>query len=201
MALKDYYLVGISGASGAIYGVRLVQELSKRNHVGLIVSSKAKLVLKHELDVIYKSKADLEAYIQDEYLENIEDISNNDMMSSCASGSNKFKAMVVAPCSMKTVAAINVGLADNIINRCADVALKEKRPLVLLPREMPFSSLHLRNLYELSQMGVSILPASPGFYTQPKTVDDLINFTVGKILDHLDIGHTLFEPWGADHRE
>lgn len=106
-------------------------------------------------------------------------------------------AMVVCPCTMGTLAAIAQGLADNLIQRAADVALKERRPLILVPRETPFSSIHLENMLRLSQAGAVILPPNPGFYNHPKSVQDVVDFVVARILDHLGVAHALMQRWGA----
>jgi 4-hydroxy-3-polyprenylbenzoate decarboxylase len=191
-------VVGITGSSGIIYAVRLLQQILNQEPVTLILTQKAKLVMQYELGIAYKDKSDLSDYLNPNQLENLHEESNNNMMAASASGSASVKACIIVPCSMNSLAAVYAGLADTLLLRTADVTLKEGRPLYLVPREMPFSTLHLRNMYELSQMGVRILPASPGFYHMPETMDDLINFVVAKILDQLGIPHTLVKPWDGN---
>ena len=115
-----------------------------------------------------------------------------------ASGSSVADAMVVCPCTMGTLAAIATGMSDNLIERAADVTLKEQRKLILVPRETPFSALHLENMLKLARLGALILPANPGFYHHPASVQDLVDFVVARILDHLGISHQLMQPWGGD---
>ena len=191
------FIVGITGASGILYGIRLLCELAKQAEVCLIVTSKAKLVLAHELGINYRNKNDLKSYLNDAELRNVIELSNQNLMAPPASGTYPIKAMVVAPCTMNTVAAIHAGLSDTLLLRSADVTMKEGRPLILVPREAPLSTLHLKNLYGLAQLGVRILPANPGFYHNPKSVDDVVNFIVAKILDQLGVKHTLVEPWNG----
>jgi 4-hydroxy-3-polyprenylbenzoate decarboxylase len=122
-----------------------------------------------------------------------------DWFAPVASGSNPPEAMVICPCTMGTLAAVAAGLSDNLIERAADVALKEGRKLILVPRETPFSSLHLENMLKLSRAGAVILPANPGFYHEPKRVEDLVDFIVARILDHLGVKHDLMQRWGEEH--
>jgi 4-hydroxy-3-polyprenylbenzoate decarboxylase len=122
-----------------------------------------------------------------------------DWFAPVASGSNPPEAMVICPCTMGTLAAVAAGLSDNLIERAADVALKEGRKLILVPRETPFSSLHLENMLRLSRAGAVILPANPGFYHEPKRVEDLVDFIVARILDHLGVKHDLMQRWGEEH--
>ncbi len=189
------FVVGITGASGILYGVRLLSELARQGEVCLIVTSKAKLVFAHELGITYRNKQDLKPHLSDTEIKNVVELSNQNLMAPPASGTWPAKAMIVAPCTMNTVAAIHAGLSDTLLLRAADVTMKEGRPLILVPREAPFSTLHLKNLFELSQLGVRILPANPGFYHNPKNVGDVVNFIVAKILDQLGVKHTLVKPW------
>ncbi len=179
-------VVGVTGASGVVYGFNLLTALrSMRVESHLIVSKSAELVINEEMEVGSSSFRELATYWYDE----------TDIASPISSGSYKTDGMVIAPCSMKTVAGIANGYSDNLILRAADVTIKQGRKLILVPRESPFNKIHLRNLSTLAGDGVIILPASPGFYHHPKTVDDLVMFVVGKILDSLDIDHALYRRW------
>jgi 4-hydroxy-3-polyprenylbenzoate decarboxylase len=126
----------------------------------------------------------------------LEVFGRDDWYAPAASGSNAADAMVICPCSMGTLAAVSAGLADNLIERAADVSMKEGRPLVIVPRETPFSVLHLENMLRLAKAGAVILPANPGFYHRPDSVDGLVDFVVARILDHLRVPHTLMPRWG-----
>jgi 4-hydroxy-3-polyprenylbenzoate decarboxylase len=186
-------VVGITGASGSIYAKRLIEELLKKDiFTHVICTDTGKKVMKYETGI------DLEQFVEDlskEYshlrLENIDNL-----FSSVASGSYKFDAAVILPCSMGTLAEISNGLAKSLLCRVADVAMKEKRRLVIVPRETPFNAIHLENMLKLSRLGVTILPAMPGFYHMPETMEDLIDFVVGKVLDSLSIENNLFKKWG-----
>ena len=184
---RQRMVVGISGASGFIYGVRLLQllaELDIESH--LIISRAALLTMAHETD--YKL-ADVTALASHYHRA-------DDVAAGIASGSFRCLGMVVAPCSMRTLAEIATGTSSGLIGRAADVTLKERRTLVLVPRETPFSTLHLENMLRLSRMGVVILPPSPGFYHKPKSVEDLVDFVVARVLDQLGVAHTLVARWG-----
>jgi len=179
------YVVGITGASGSIYGVRLIEELIKRdNEVCLVITDNGKKVLEYEVEInfekwhenISKSKGMLRIYAID------------NMFASIASGSFKTDGMIIVPCSMGTLSKISGGTSDNLLTRAADVAIKEKRKLILIPRESPLSSIHLKNMLYLSNLNVTILPPMPTFYNKPKTIEDIINDTIGRILAILGIG-------------
>ena len=181
-------VVGITGASGVIYGVRLLEELRKRENIEiwLVISKSGKKVLEVETnyDINYLYSLANKAYEE------------NDFLAPIASGSFLYDAVVIIPASMKTIAAIAHGYADNLIIRVADIALKQKRRLILVPRETPLNPIHLENMLKLSKLGAWIVPACPGFYHKPKTIDDLINFIIGRVLDILQIQHDLFTRWG-----
>lgn len=181
-------VVAVTGASGVIYGKRLLEVLREKNvETHLIVSRAAEKVVEHELGL---SKKDLEKLATHSY-----DV--DDLTAPLMSGSFKTDGMVIVPCSMKTLAGIVHGFADNLILRAADVALKEKRPLVVVPRETPLSLVHLRNMLEAAKTGVFMVPAMPAFYQQPRKIDDLVNFIVGRVLNCLGIEHRLFKRYSG----
>lgn len=186
-------VIGITGASGSIYAIRLIEELLKNNiNIYVICTDTGRKVLKFETGIDIDEWIDSLSKASSQI--HLEDINN--LFSSVASGSFKFDSMIILPCSMGTLAEISSGLAKNLLCRAADVTLKENRRLIIVPRETPFNAIHLENMLKLSRLGVTILPAMPGFYHKPKTMEDLINFVVGKILDLLSIENTLFKKWG-----
>ncbi|WP_405305244.1 UbiX family flavin prenyltransferase [Methanobrevibacter sp.] len=179
-------VVAITGASGVIYGIRLLEVLKELNiEIGLVISDAAKIVIESETDYCVEELIK----ISDNNYE------FNDLTASINSGSFKADALVIAPCSMKTLSSIAHGYGDNTITRVADVSLKERRPTVIVPRETPLRTVHLQNMLTLSQEGAIILPAMPGFYSTHDTVDNQIDFIVGKILDALKIENNLFKRW------
>ena len=179
-------VVGITGASGVIYGIRLLEALNElKIENSLVISDAAKIVIESETE--YKVNDVIE--LADTYY------NFNDLTASINSGSFKADGLVIAPCSMKTLPSIANGYGANTITRVADVSLTERRPTVIVPRETPLRSIHLQNMLTLSQEGAIILPAMPGFYSTHDTVDDQINFIVGKILDSLKIENNLFKRW------
>ncbi|MDO5815383.1 MAG: UbiX family flavin prenyltransferase [Methanobrevibacter sp.] len=179
-------VVGITGASGAIYGIRLIEVLKDLNiETGLVISDAARIVIESETDYSVEQVIGL----ADNYY------NFNDLTASINSGSFKADALAIVPCSMKTLSSIANGYGANTITRVADVSLKERRPTVIVPRETPLRSIHLQNMLTLSQEGSIILPAMPGFYSAHDTVDDQINFIVGKILDCLKIENNIFKRW------
>ncbi|EEO00644.1 UbiX family flavin prenyltransferase [Vibrio cholerae] len=194
-----------TGASGAPYGLRLLQCLLAADYqVYLLISSAARVVLatEHGLKLPANPEAAQAALV--EHLGCASDklvvCGKEDWFSPVASGSAAPKQMVVCPCSAGSVAAIAHGMSDNLIERAADVVLKERGQLLLVVRETPFSTLHLENMLKLSHMGVTIMPAAPGFYHQPQSIDDLVDFMVARILDHLGIEQALVPRWGYDQR-
>ncbi|EGQ9204068.1 UbiX family flavin prenyltransferase [Vibrio cholerae] len=194
-----------TGASGAPYGLRLLQCLLAEDYqVYLLISSAARVVLatEHGLKLPANPEAAQAALV--EHLGCASDklvvCGKEDWFSPVASGSAAPKQMVVCPCSAGSVAAIAHGMSDNLIERAADVVLKERGQLLLVVRETPFSTLHLENMLKLSHMGVTIMPAAPGFYHQPQSIDDLVDFMVARILDHLGIEQALVPRWGYDQR-
>jgi flavin prenyltransferase len=183
-------IIGITGASGIIYGVRLLEVLSGMPEIEthLVLTKPAQTVLRLEtsLEVTYVIERANRVY------------SPNDIAAPIASGSFLCDAMAVGPCSMKTLSMISLSLNENLLVRAADVMLKERRKLVLVPRETPLHLGHLRAMTAITEMGGIVLPPTPGFYTRPRTVEDIVDHTVGKVLDQLGVSHELFVRWGND---
>jgi 4-hydroxy-3-polyprenylbenzoate decarboxylase len=195
--------LALSGASGMAYGLRLLECLLAADlRVYLLVSQAAHIVAKQELGIALPARPiDLEKQLSEGMQARAGQLrvfGREDWNAPVASGSNPADAMVVCPCSMGTLAAIAHGLSDNLIERAADVMLKEQKKLVLVPREAPFSTLHLENMLKLSRMNAVILPANPGFYHRPQSIEAIVDFIVARILDQLSIKHTLMVPWGVD---
>jgi 4-hydroxy-3-polyprenylbenzoate decarboxylase len=181
--MKKEFVVGITGASGICYARRLLEVLCADANVHIIISSVAQKIAAHEgVDL-----AGFDATYHD----------NNRLFSDIASGSYRYEGMVVIPCSQKTLAAIAHGYSDNLITRTADVCLKERRRCILVTRETPLSGIHLANMATAHQAGATIMPACPGFYHHPKTIDDLVDMVVSRVLDHLGVEHALTERWSG----
>jgi len=179
-------IVAITGASGVIYGKRLLEVLqNKKIETHLIISKAAEKIIEHELEATRK---DIEKLADHVY-------SVDDLTAPIASGSFKTDAMIIIPCSMKTLAGIAHGYAENLILRAADVMLKEKRKIILVPRETPLNIIHLHNMLRLAEQGVTIVPAMPAYYHKPKNVSGIVDYVVGKVLDCLEIEHMLFKRW------
>ena len=206
------YTVAITGASGSIYGVRLLTYLLKKKHtVYLTVTKEGGLILKEEVGLDWKddqiekemkpqkeTEKEIEKKIRRDLKikeANLYHFREDNLSASIASGSAKVDAMIVIPCSMKSLSGIACGYANNLVERAADVMLKERRALILVPRETPLNTIHLRNMLVLSEMGVKIIPAMPAFYSCPEKIDDLVDFMVGKVLDSLGIENSLFRRW------
>lgn len=202
MERKKSWIVGITGASGCIYGVRLAETLlSSGFDVHLVITNAGWRVLKEELGWEASSR---EETLRDHFGGRPGRVIYHpigDIGASIASGSYLVEGMIIMPCSMGTLSAVAHGASDNLMARAADVMLKEGRPLVLVPRETPLHAIHLENMLALSRLGVKIIPAMPAFYYHPKTLDDLVNFLVGKVLDSLRIEHSLFQRWGDTNAE
>ena len=192
--------IGITGASGAVYATRTLAALFERGvHVELVVSDYGRRLLRDELGDA-ATVDQLLPFLTDRYGSGVGSgsfnlHSNRDLGATIASGSHGCSAMAIVPCSMKTLAAVAHGLSRNLIERAADVMLKERRPLVIVPRETPMSLPQLRNMVLCAEAGAMILPAMPAFYQQPKTLDDLADFMAGKILSALGFEHELYPPW------
>ncbi|MGF1697387.1 UbiX family flavin prenyltransferase [Vibrio lamellibrachiae] len=198
---KKAITLAFTGASGAPYGIRLLECLLAADYkVYLLISSAARVVMATEHGLKLPSGPDACKKALVEHLgcdgDNLEVCGKEDWFSPVASGSAAPKQMVVCPCSAGSVAAIAHGMSDNLIERAADVVMKERGQLLLVVRETPFSTLHLENMHKLSQMGVTIMPASPGFYHQPQSIEDLVDFMVARILDHLGVEQGLVPRWG-----
>jgi flavin prenyltransferase len=201
--MKPTVAVALTGASGMPYGLRLVEELVRaKARVWLLYSQAAHLVAKQELGITLPPRAaEAERMFSERYSAKrgqIRVFGREDWFAPVASGSNPADAMVICPCTMGTLAAVAAGLSDNLIERAADVMMKESRKLILVPRETPFSAVHLENMLKLARAGAVILPANPGFYHHPKSVGDLVDFIVARVLDHLGIPHRLMQRWGDE---
>ncbi len=201
MAERRRVTLALTGASGAQYGLRLLECLVRADvEVSFLISQAAQLVVATETDWRLPAKPQaLEAFLTERLAAaegQIRVFGKQDWMAPVASGSGAPGAMVVCPCSTGTLSAIATGASNNLIERAADVALKERRQLILVPREAPYSNIHLENMLKLSQMGAVILPASPGFYHKPNSIDELIDFVVARILNQLGIEQTLLARWG-----
>ena len=195
------YLVGITGASGSILGVRIVEELLRSGYkVGVIVSNSGWEVLNHE---VVQSKDKLVSFVDLLLLRGLKfdktllvEYDNSNFFSPPASGSGNWNSIVIAPTSMKTLSAIANGYSDSLITRAADVALKEGRTCILLPRETPLSEIHLNNMLKIKKAGGDILPPVMGFYSFPESVNDMVDFVVAKVLNILGVEHNLLNNWG-----
>lgn len=182
-ALYVRFVVAITGASGCMYGIRLLQELPGEKV--LVISRMAERIIPHETGYSIEDVRRLADVVYED----------DDLFASISSGSYRFDAMIVAPCSTSSLAKISNGLADTLITRSASVAIKESRRLILIVRETPKSAIVLENELRLAKCGVCILDANPGFYSKPKTVEDIIDFIVGRCLDQLGIEHGLYTKW------
>ena len=179
-------VIGISGASGAQYGIRLLEVLSKTGIVThLILTGAARKIIEVETDISVEHIEKLADHVYDE----------KDFTAPVASGSHIFEGMIVAPCSMKTLASIANGFSDNLLTRVADVCMKDRRKLILMTRETPLSGIHIDNMAKVHNAGGIILPASPGFYNRPSSVEELIDFMVGRALDLAGVDNDIYEPW------
>jgi flavin prenyltransferase len=181
--MKKTFVVGVTGASGVVYAKRLLDILCEKASVHLIVTETAREIAVYE-------KVSLDGYPATYH-------SEEEMGAVIASGSFPYDGMIIVPCSMKTLSAISMGYADNLITRAADVCLKEGRRCILVPREMPLSRIHLKNMLTAHDAGAVIMMASPGFYHHPATVGDLVDMVVARILDHLSVEHDLGNRWGG----
>ncbi len=192
----------MTGASGAQYGLRLLEELVKaKKTITLLLSRPARIVINTETELNIPSRAaDIEAFFSDLYKaepEQLKVYEREQWMAPVASGSGVADATVVCPCTTGTLSSIAMGSSKNLLERAADVALKERKKLILVVRETPLSDIHLENMLKLSRMGAIMMPANPGFYHKPESLDDIINFMVARILEHLEIPHKILPVWGS----
>jgi 4-hydroxy-3-polyprenylbenzoate decarboxylase len=180
-------VIGISGASGVIYGIRLLEVLEKDKEIitHLIISGPARQIISIETDYDAVDVESLADHVWGEY----------EFTAPVASGSYRTLAMVVVPCSMKTLAGIANGLSDTLIGRAADICLKEDRKLIVVPRETPLSLIDLENMVRVRKAGATVMPASPGLYPKPRSVDEMVDFMVGRVLDLLGMDHELYKRW------
>ncbi len=185
-------VLAITGASGIIYGLKLLDNLLKFFKVELILTDSSISVMKYENNLSISKVDDFKKIYN---FNNLTVYSEKDISAPLASGSHISEGMFIVPCSMKTLSAIANGYADNLVTRTADVMIKEKRKLILSPREMPFSAIHLENMLKLARLGAVIAPPIPAFYSNPKIFDDLVNFVVGKLLDCMGIENDLYRRW------
>ncbi|MCX7678613.1 MAG: UbiX family flavin prenyltransferase [Spirochaetes bacterium] len=192
------YIVGITGASGVIYGIRLVEELLASGKKTAVIASRTALLLSGEElypGNEFHSVRDILAYRNVSYA-NLVEYANDDLFAPISSGSVMFDGIAIVPCSMKTLGKLACGIDDTLMLRAFGVALKERRKAVIVPRETPLSEIHLTHMLRLTRAGAIVLPPMPAFYHKPQTVDDMVNFVVGKILQTLGITHHLFRAWG-----
>jgi 4-hydroxy-3-polyprenylbenzoate decarboxylase len=197
---KDQITLAVTGASGSGYFLRLLQSLVESDiQIYLLLSDAAKIVLRTEENEHWSDEIDqLNTFLQTRFQSKPEQIialTAKDWFSPVASGSSAPSKMIICPCSCGSLAAIANGLSNNLIERAADVVLKERGQLIVMPRETPFSTIHLRNMLTLSELGVTVMPLAPGFYHQPQTISDLQDFMVSRLLDHLKIDHKLSKRW------
>lgn len=203
MAMSTY-VIAVTGASGVAYAARLVNVMSSLDHqIRLLISRASEEVIFQELglrlesDIDHKRRQLMAAWAPHASQSQLELFAPDNLTAPIASGSFPTQGMVVIPCSMGTLARIATGSSTNLIERAADIMLKERRPLILVPRETPLSDIHLGNMLSCLRAGAEIMPAMPAFYHHPEVIQDLVDFVVGRVLDRLGIGHDLFRRWGA----
>ena len=192
-------IVAISGASGIQYAIKLIKVLAEKHcRIHLTISAPAAVVLKHEMGLSIDLRSFSEESLLGQATGRIVYHHYENISAPIASGTMPIHAMVIIPCSMSTLAGVAAGLGTNLLLRAADVTLKERRPLILVPRETPLGTIALENMLRASRAGACVLPAMPAFYHKPKTVEDMVNFVVGKVLNQLNIPHDLFQGWQGD---
>ncbi len=192
------YVFAISGASGPVIGVRALRELVRTSEVYLIISEASFSMLRDEAGIDWQgsSDRDIEKKIRSDLKsERLHYCNEQNLAAPVSSGSFRHDGMFIVPCSMKTLSGVAQGYTENLIQRAADVTIKEGRPLLLSPREMPFSAIHLENMLKLARLGVKIAPPVAGFYNNPRTISDLVDFMAGKILDAMNIDHDIYKRW------
>ena len=193
------YVFAVTGATGSVLGIRVLQEIVKISEVHLLISSQSFPIIRQETEIDWY--ADTEEEVQGKVREslsseNIYYYHEMNLSAPVSSGSFRTDGMFIVPCSMKTLSGVANGYTENLIQRTADVTIKEGRPLVISPREMPFSAIHLENMLKLARLGVRIAPPVMGFYHKPRTIEDMVDFVAGKILDVMGIEHDIFRRWG-----
>lgn len=198
---NKHIALAITGASGAPYSKRLLEVLLKQGMtVHLMVSAAGRIVLADELDWKLPARSsDVHKMLVAEFqceAELLQVYGEQQWSSPLASGSHRIATMIICPCTMGTLSSVACGSSDNLINRAADVMIKENRKLIIVPREAPFSAIHLENMLKLARLGVCVLPPNPGFYFKPKTLSDIVDFVVARILDQANIEHQLMPRWG-----
>ncbi len=201
MSQPQRITLALTGASGMPYGLRLLEcLLQAKVQVYLLYSQAAQIVIKQEIGETWPSRAkEVETMLRTRYglAEGLLQVfGREEWFAPVASGSNPADAMVICPCTMGTLAAVAAGMSDNLIERAADVSIKEGKKLIVVPRETPYSALHLENMLKLARLGVCILPPNPGFYHHPQSVEALVDFVVARILDQLSVPHSLMKRWG-----
>lgn len=189
--------VAITGASGAIYAIKLIEQLLNADkEIDLLISDMGRNLLQQELQIDINTKQSIHTAItSDTEYSRLNIYFKDDWDSPAASGSSAAKTMIIIPCSMSTLAAVANGSSSNLIQRAADVTIKEQGKLILLPREMPFSAIHLENMLKLARLGCCIMPPAPAFYNNPQSIDDLVNFVVARVLDQIGIENKLSPRW------
>jgi 4-hydroxy-3-polyprenylbenzoate decarboxylase len=191
-------LLGVTGASGSIYASRVLDLLVQRiERVYVVVTESGEKVAKHELVADSVLRRVLEGHLTQDEKNIIRHFQNDDLFAPCASGSAAPHAVVILPCSMGSLSRIALGNSGNLIERASDVALKQKRKLLICPRETPLNLIHLRNMVSLSEAGAEMIPMMPGFYQHPKSMEDLVDFCAGKVLEQLSLTHDLYRPWNS----
>lgn len=203
MSGRTAIALAMTGASGAPYGLRLLESLIEAGEtVYFMISGPGQVVVSMESEITLSGRpAEIQRLLSDRFGARegqLRVFGREEWTAPLASGSGVPRAMVICPCTMGTLAAVACGMSNNLIDRAADVVLKEGRKLILVPRETPFSAIHLENMLRLARMGAVILPPNPGFYHEPRTLDDLVNFIVARILDQLGIAHELVRRWGEE---
>ncbi len=196
--INDKITVAITGASGAIYAIKLLEQLLiAEKKIDLLISDMGKTLLQQELQINTDSKQSILAAItSNTETSSLNIYFQNDWNSPAASGSSAAKTMIIVPCSMSTLSAVANGNSSNLIQRAADVVIKERGKLILLPREMPFSAIHLENMLKLARLDCCIMPPAPAFYNNPQSIDDMVNFVVARVLDQMGIENNLSQRWG-----
>lgn len=191
--MKDF-IIGITGASGSIYGVRIIRSLLEEGHnVHCVVTDNGKKVMAYELEASFESiLATFSGQLGSFYI-----YDNEDMFSAIASGSFATDGMIIAPCSMGTLGKISCGITDTLLVRAADVMLKERRQLILVTRESPLNAIHLENMLKLNKAGADIVPPMPAFYDKPKSIEELVDFSVGRIISKIGVETNLYTPWSS----